>query len=203
MCNVASIATGALGVGASAASYAASSQAANEQAKAENARYRATSAAAIASYNRGFRQLAIRGQQERAASLDAGLASALDAQAARGSARARAGAAGITGGNTFDQVIGDFDRIEASTSVNRNINLSQTQRALADEAVNLWAQTQSNINSAMPNRYQSPSLLPFLSGSASSVIGAVDMGQRQTRTGPYNPDPTRVGSSWLYRPLFG
>jgi len=171
MCEPATISLALFAVGA-AATTAATAQAANqakETATTNNKRYNSIAEAAAENYRANLGQLAIRGDQEYAAAVQEGQQLTQAADAARGTVRTRAAAAGVSG-NSVNALLDEFSAIEAASLSDLNRNQQWGAMSRQDTVRSLQSNMQQQLTNAAPSRIYGPSTAGYLASMAGLAL---------------------------------
>lgn len=177
-----------MGVGSAVANYAAQGSAAKQQAEFQNRRYAQTAQASLAAYRRGVNQLLIRDSQE----VSAFTREAETAKRAVGSQKATArsvmSAAGLAG-NSVNQLLAEFDRLDADNELALGTNLSIRRQQLRESMEGLRADAQSRISAATPQPVSSPSPFALALDLGSAGLNAANAWKA------WKPETPKVGSN--------
>lgn len=175
MCAPAAIAIASLAMTAASAAtqYQGQQEQASAQSDFEKQNYYYTRKSATANYLQQVGSIQQRGQQDTAQTVDQSRQNVVDATKAKGSMVANLAGHGVTG-NSVNEALADFDRIEQLNQTNLQTNLSfRRQQATADIA-SARASAMDRINAAVMQPVQYPSALAAGLGVGAASLQTFD-----------------------------
>lgn len=166
-------ATMALGTAAAVANHKAQSSAAKQQNDFQNKQYTEVSKSAIEAYRRGTNQLLIRDSQETAAAFRQAAQSSTELRTGKSSAKTLVKAAGLSG-NSMQDLLREYDRIDADNQFVMDTNLKMTKGQIRENIEGLRADAQSRISGAAPQPVSRPSSLALALNVGSAGLQAAN-----------------------------